>query len=140
MGEYDIVYSSLPSARCLFSFIMVKLALVVFAIMVMQISGVSAQCDCDMEIEDAASSTDNLLLDVQADLLDQMGELFDWISELKHTLHRHPPRPRPGYGYKKPVYGYKPAPTATRSRPTAAGRALSSTALILCKYVNKYYE
>merc|ERR1712083_1078498 len=74
------------------------------------VSGVSAQCDCDMEIEDAASSTDNLLLDVQADLLDQMGELFDWISELKHTLHRHPPRLRPGYGYKKPFYGYKPAP------------------------------
>merc|ERR1711915_630406 len=94
----------------LFSFIMVKLALVVLSIMVMQFSGVSPQCDCDMEIEDAASSTDNLLLDVQADLLDQMGELFDWISELKHTLHRHPPRPRPGYGYKKPVYGYKPAP------------------------------
>merc|ERR1711915_66004 len=106
--RYCLLISTFYSV--LFSFIMVKLALVVLSIMVMQFSGVSAQCDCDMEIEDAASSTDNLLLDVQADLLDQMGELFDWISELKHTLHRHPPRPRPGYGYKKPVYGYKPAP------------------------------
>merc|ERR1712121_116209 len=91
-------------------FIMLKLALVVLAVLVMQFSGVSAQCDCTMEIDDAAGSTDNLLLDVQADLLDQMGELFDWISELKHIIHAHPPRPRPGYGYKKPGYGYKPAP------------------------------
>merc|ERR1712121_390925 len=75
-----------------FIFTMLKLALVVLAVVVMQFSGVSAQCDCTMEIDDAASSTDNLLLDVQADLLDQMGELFDWISELKHTIHAYPPR------------------------------------------------
>merc|ERR1712098_841137 len=110
MGRY--LYSAPPAVLRVFSgsiFIMLKLALAVLAVLVMQFSGVSAQCKCTMEVEDAASTTDNLLLDVQADLLDQMGELFDWISELKPTIHAHPPRPRPGYGYKKPGYGYKPA-------------------------------